>query len=122
MFPMSSVFIPVPISERIPNLQRFWVNDDKLILLDEYQDILRTIKVGALTEWDVIKGSAVYWLEKQDTSEQVKILAIDLVTDPELGKFKNKQVMKEFTDNWVDQWYEKSGNRQWKTVPENNSY
>lgn len=55
---------PVPIAERVPELAHY-VND-RLILLDDYYDVVKVISVGILTDWELIKGNAEYWLEKTE--------------------------------------------------------
>ncbi len=55
------VYVPVEVNEP-PDLLHY-VND-RLILLDDYYDVLKVVPVGMLTEWDAIKGNASYWLKK----------------------------------------------------------
>src|SRR5688500_5432856 len=54
----------ITIEKRLPDL-KMYIND-KLILLDEYYDVLKVVPVGMLTEWDAVKGNAEYWLEKTE--------------------------------------------------------
>ncbi len=58
------LYMPIPVKERVPDLSHY-IND-RLILLDDYYDVLKVVGVGIMTEWEAIKGRAEYWLEKTD--------------------------------------------------------
>lgn len=55
---------PIPVTDRTPLMEDY--TNCRLVLLDEYYEVIRVVSVGLLTDWDAISNGVAYWLEKTE--------------------------------------------------------